>query len=480
MSLSASLNTALAGLGLSSRRAEVIASNVANADTPGYARRRLLAGGVGLGPIGGASVGRDVSPQLQALRRDAQSGAANASVGQSFTARVDQLLGDPGDPGSLQDMLNRFDAALTAASTDPASDTRLAGLSQASQGIVDKVNSVAQGILSQRQQADTEIGRTVENLNTDLQSIEKLNTDIQRVKAHGQNPSTLMDQRQVLVDRVSSQIPVRQLTRDNDRVALVSTGGIMLLDGPAAELTFTPRAPITAEMVVGTHLSGLQINGKPVNVTGAHGQVSGGRLSALFSVRDESAPTAMARLDAFALELATRFQDPAVDPSLPAGDAGLFTDRGAAADASNVTGLSLRMSLNPDARPESAATHWKFRDGFGATIAGPTTSGAQLQRFSDAISSVQTSADTTVSSAPSDLTGFAASLRSLASSDRITAEDTYTRKQASADTLAAMRDGGKVDIDAEMRRLIEVEQAYAANARLIQAVDQMMNRLSEL
>lgn len=38
-----------------------------------------------------------------------------------------------------------------------------------------------------------------------------------------------------------------------------------------------------------------------------------------------------------------------------------------------------------------------------------------------------------------------------------------------------MADG--VDTDTEMQRLLQYEQAYAANARVIQAIDEMMNTI---
>jgi len=39
---------------------------------------------------------------------------------------------------------------------------------------------------------------------------------------------------------------------------------------------------------------------------------------------------------------------------------------------------------------------------------------------------------------------------------------------------------GGVDSDYEMQMLLRVEQAYAANARVIQAVETMMQRLMEI
>jgi flagellar hook-associated protein 1 FlgK len=44
----------------------------------------------------------------------------------------------------------------------------------------------------------------------------------------------------------------------------------------------------------------------------------------------------------------------------------------------------------------------------------------------------------------------------------------------------ATQDISGVDVDAQMQDLLLIEQAYAANARIIEVASQMINRLMEL
>ncbi|WP_371156746.1 flagellar basal body protein [Jannaschia sp. 2305UL9-9] len=481
MSLSASLNNALTGLGLSSRRAEIIASNVANADTPGYARRQLVTSGTTTGvPAGRTSVVRDVDPTLQGMRRDAQAKTAEASVGQAFHTRFEAAIGDPDQSGSLQELLARLDASFTAAAADPTSATRLAVVSQSAQDLADKLNSLGDLVTTDRQATEGAVGDTVDRLNDDLSSVASLNGDIARMRATGVDPSNLLDQRQSIVDRIATDIPLRQLPRDNGGIALVSQGGVVLLDGGAAEIGYQPRTLIQPHQTYPDDLSGLTVNGRNVGAGAVGDGLAGGGLGGLFTLRDEGATTAMARLDAVAVELGARFQDPSVDPSLAGATAGLFTDAGARVDDGDFVGLSSRIAVNARVTPDQPSGHWHLRDGLGAVTPGSTSNQEQLFRFSEALGTVAVPVSSSLGDGSHDIAGLGARLRSAVSLDRVTADEVLDRSRAQETTLVDLRDGGAVDIDEEMRSLLEVEQAYAANARLIQAVGQMMDRLTEI
>ncbi|WP_299647317.1 flagellar basal body rod C-terminal domain-containing protein [uncultured Jannaschia sp.] len=478
MSITSSLNFATAGLGASSQRAENVARNVANADRPGYARRTSAVVGAGVGaPGAGLQVMREVDPRLVQLRREAQSQEAGASVAQSFHARLDAEIGDPDTAGSLQDRLARLDAAFVAAAANPSNAAGLANVSRAAAGVAEKLNALDAVVQSSRQQAETDIGRTVEQLNADLEGVHRLNVDIARLGAGGHDMADLVDQRSLLVDRISQQIPVRELTRDQGTVALVSEGGILLLDTSPVKLEFETRSPITAEMEAPAELSEIMLNGKPLR-----GEFyGGGRLGELFTVRDETAPLATERLDSLAGELIGRFGDGTVDPTLAAGQPGLFTDRGAALDPMAAPGLAGRIEVNALVAPDRPDQHWRLRDGLGATaVPGSGAETELLLAYGSALADHARPLGAGLPDIAADVVGHASALRSLVSADRLHADDRRDTAATLAATRAEQRDGGAVDIDAEMRRLIEIEQAYAANARVIQAAGTMIDRLMEI
>ena len=118
MSVTSALAGALSGLSATSRQAEILSSNVANATTPGYARRQVSLGSTVLAGHGQGvqvlGVTRDVDRQLLGERRIAQAGGGDRDARAAFLARVEQALGTPDSAGSLAARLAGFDqAALT-------------------------------------------------------------------------------------------------------------------------------------------------------------------------------------------------------------------------------------------------------------------------------------------------------------------------------------------------------------------------------
>ncbi|PWJ22332.1 flagellar hook-associated protein FlgK [Jannaschia seohaensis] len=473
MSLTASLNMAIAGLTLQSKRAAVLSSNVASADVPGYARRELSSDGT----VRSVGVVRGIDLGLQQMRRDASSDTAKASVAQGFAANLDELIGDPDQTGSLQSLLAKLDAAMTVAASDPTAPTTLIAAADAAANLVDGITGLAESVTQARQKAEDDIASTVAQLNSDLSQVAHLNVDIRRMEALGQDPSDLEDRRAVLVDHIAETVPVRQMQRDNGAIALISKGGVILVDSSAAEVDFTARPAIEPGFTYPADLSGLSVKGLDLG-TGQPGDgLAGGTLGALFTLRDEAAPQAMARLDAFAQDLATRFQEATTDPSLAAGEPGLFTDAGATVGAAPVPGLAGRLSLNDLIATDGPE---RLRQGLGSNPGEPVTSNAQLLRFSDAMAARRVPASAVLGDAPTDLSGLGGRLRSAIALERLRADDAVESTRVATDRLVALRDGAAVDIDTEMQRLLQVEQAYAANARLIQAVGQMMDRITEI
>ena len=481
MSMSSTLSNALSGLTASSRSAEIVSSNIANALTDGYGRRELdlssrVLGGEGSGVhIDGTS--RIVDQVVIADRRlaDASLGASSTHAG--FLQRIEDVVGEPGTAGSLSDRLAGLDAAFIEAAVRPDSEPRLQNVLRSAQGVTDHINTISREIQTQRTQADQTIARQVDQLNTALKRIEDLNKAILTQNSSGRDASALMDQRQQLVDQISAIVPMRAIPRDRGQIALITTGGAILLDGRAAEIGFTSVGLITEDMTLGAgSLSGLTLNGNPVS-TSDNGIMAGGSLTALFEVRDELAITAQADLDAVARDLVMRFQDPAVDPTLGVGDAGLFTDAGAYFDTVNEAGLSSRLSINALVDPTAGGDVWRLRDGIGAAAQGDVGNGIVLQNLSSALTTTRVPASGSFPNTARSASGLAADFLSAISSERQSVEAEVAFSSVKVDTLKTQELQSGVDTDYEMQQLLLVEQSFAANARVMQTVDELIQTL---
>jgi flagellar hook-associated protein 1 FlgK len=78
------------------------------------------------------------------------------------------------------------------------------------------------------------------------------------------------------------------------------------------------------------------------------------------------------------------------------------------------------------------------------------------------------------------LSTLAADMLSGVASARLTAEGEASYASARMDTLRQMELEGGVDTDQEMQSLLLIEQAYAANAKVVSAVGDMIQRLLEM
>lgn len=480
MSLSAAISNALSGLSAAARGADVVASNLANAMTETYGRRELALASRSTagGGVAVAGVLRAVEAGLVADRREAQAAAGAAGVAAEFLARIERRLGAAGEEGAVAARAAAFEAALIEAASRPDSGTRLAGVLDRAQGLAGAIRATADEIAAARSGADRAIARDVALLNGTLRQIAGLNAAIRSAQGAGRDTSGLLDQRQALIDRLAEVVPLREMAREGGAVALYTAGGAMLLDGSAAQFGFTPANLVTPEMTVASGgLSGLTLDGRPLATGGAASQIAGGRLAAAFALRDSLAPEVQGRLDALARDLLERFAAPAADPTLAPGAAGLFTDAGAAFDPADEVGLSGRLAVNALADPGRGGALWRLRDGLGAAAPGDEGAAAGLLRLAAALGEARLPASGGFAGGARSFPGLAAEVLSLTSSARLSAEAEAGFAGARFQTLRSMELAGGVDSDRELQRLIELEKAWAANARVLQTVDDMMRAL---
>ena len=481
MSISNSLSNALSGMTAASRMAEVVSSNLANSLTDGYGRRTLnlssaVIGGRGAGvEIGGIT--RHVDRGILSDRRlaDASLGGFGSLV--QTMGQIEDIVGRAGETGSISAKIVAVESALIDAASDPSSIIRLSTLGTRLDNLAQGLNDASSQIQTLRVEADTSIADQVDRLNAALRQVEQLNGDITYSKNTGGDPSSLYDQRQQVIDQIAEIVPVRELQRDGGQVALMTPTGETLIDGAPKQFGFVPNTVVTADMTLASGgLSSITFDGAPIGADGI-GKLSGGSLGAAFQARDGDLIAAQDNLDSIAADLMVRFQDPAVDPTLSAGQPGLLTDNGNAFDIANVTGLAGRLSLNAAVNPEQGGAITNLRDGVNATSPGPSGNASLLQSLSAALSAPRAGVgDPTQASAA----GRAASFEAVIGTQRLDYESELSFANARWTSLKEAETAGGVDSDYEMQMLLRVEQAYAANARVVQAVETMMQRLMEI
>ena len=481
MSIAKALSNAVSGLAATSRGTETVAANFANVMTPGYARREMSLSAQALGGQSGGvridGVNRIVNTALLAEARLSDAARTGSADIAAFFNTIEQAVGLAGENSAISTALTQFETALIAAASRPDEELRLVKVAETAETLTDRLNHASRSIQDARTSADISIGNQVTALQAGLEKIAKLNRQIAGLSSSGQDISALHDERQSVIDDIAEIVPLRVVPRDAGRVSVFTAEGAVLLDGlTPAKLSFAPAGQFTAEMQLGSAgVGGLIFNGD--ELAGSQLRLfQGGSLAAAFAIRDEHATKAQAELDSLAFDLYARLADPVVDPSLAPGEPGLFTDAGITAAPPPSTGLAARLTVNVVLTPDSGEL-WRLRAGINAAGPGPVGNAALLDRMSQALNAVHEMQPGAQLSGRHDASGFFAKFESQIASRRVASEAEATLHQTRASNLMERLMADGVDTDTEMQRLLQYEQAYAANARVIQAIDEMMNTI---
>ncbi|MEM6413879.1 MAG: flagellar hook-associated protein FlgK [Pseudomonadota bacterium] len=486
MSISQALGAAVSGLNVASRRAAVVSNNVSNALTPGYARREVssaekVVAGVGIG-VEVASIDRAGNAALTAARRAAEADSTRDTIVADVQSQLSILLGGPEDQFSFFGTIDSFEQSLSDLREAPESATQQQNSVVAAQQIVRVFNQTGAENDRIRQQADNQITRIVSQLNETIDQINTLNDEISAAGFANRDTSALEDQRQRLIDDVSKAIPVKEVPLGDGKLGLITNEGVFVLSNKPELLEFTPSIVVgPLDTLANGGVSGLSINGVDITPgSDAALAVQGGELAAQFIVRDEITVEFGAQLDALAADLIERFSDPLNDPTLTGGAPGLFTDNGAALASPFDAGLSRRIAVNDAVVAENGGDAWRLRDGIGAAAQGVTGNSAIVSSMLDGLREPRTinAAGFAAQASSVDAAAEFTSLRAGASLNADTRASTSSARSAGLieDELATTA----VDTDAELQKLLVIEQSYAANARVISVVDSLLQRLLEI
>ena len=480
MSLSNAINAARTGLQVTGLRADMVATNVSNATTPGYVRRSVLVSEMITSntPAGVRSdgVARSANDALTAQRMSSGSDVAQASVIASSWATLSARLGDTVDGSGLFAMVSDFESALATAAATPESQANLNGVLDAAKALASEFRSLSQFVAAERVDADQEIASGVNTVNDALKQIQALNTKLAATDRTSARAAALMDERQRYVDTISEFLPIDTIDRQGGSIDIVTKEGVFLLAGSVREIEFSPASTIgPADSIASTALSGLSVGGLDITPgQPSYGAISSGLFGALFTLRDTDLPAFNDQLDTVASDLLARLDG--ADAAGAGANTSLFIDT----NPGSTAGIAGRLAINPLIDPLQGGQLSRLRDGLDATTTGDAGNGRLFNAMLDAMSANRTLSAGGFEgsySASNLVAGFASRTGQM----RVSSEAVQASTSAQHSIMVeAERKQTGVDVDQQMQQLLEIEQAYAANARVIEVANQMLLRLMEL
>lgn len=457
-----SLATAYSGLAAARAGIDVTGQNIANAGTAGYTRQRVTQNSIpatqtgfmrGTAALAGQGVSVDGIARLASLTLDvgvrvAAGSSAYADARATALSALETGLHEPGKDG-LSAKLDAFWSSWSELASHPDDPGAASAVLGAAGTVAAALASGSKAVDAQWSSVRGTVAGQVTQLNDAAKQVADLNGRIRTALASGGTANELLDQRDQLTEQIATLaggttrtnadgtvdvlLGGNPLVQGTDARAVALGGGERLADGAAVTLTWTSGSAGAVS------LSGGSIGGALAVLAPANGNGTGGALA-----------QAAASYDAVATQLATTVNAVHATGTTPAGTTGTaFFALAAGVPAAQ--GLSVIPT-----------------DGSG--LATRNAAGQLDDSFADALSRLGTgpgAADTTWATF---VAGVGTASRSAATESTLTGlalTNARTQQQSSAG----------VDLDEENVNLLSYQHAYQGAARVLTAVDEMLDTI---
>lgn len=303
MGLSIGLDTAVKALRAHQLAVDVASHNIANAQSPGYSRQRVLLRPVGLdgsdhfsrdnllGRPGFGVDAKDVN-RIRDLFLDFQARQSMSSQAQyqalsTPIENAEVVFNDPSDDG-LSALLGKFWAAWHDVTNEPESSPARVALVHATTTFTTRVQAAHDELTQQRADLNQTVAGIAEQINAKASELASLNLQIQQVELNGDMANDLRDRRDLLLDDLSKLGNI-SYAEDDSGSQTVYLGTHELVVGTSARTINTIQDPANPGMVK------LQFAIDNDDVA-----VSSGQLKGVLDARDVALPDLITKLNTLA------------------------------------------------------------------------------------------------------------------------------------------------------------------------------------
>lgn len=452
-SLNATLAIAVSALSAEQGAMSATANNVANASTPGYSREVPILQESRPVVIGSLTFGNGVDlQQLQSIRdpilqiRIAQETQDQGQLGSLLSSMQQvQVLFNDTSGSDIGTQISAFFSQLNQLSADPTNLSLRQGALTAAGNLANSFNTAASNLQQQCSNVDLNVSQVVQQINNLTGQIAKLNGQIAGLQNTGADASSFLDQRDELVNQLSGLIDVAQIHSDNGLTLTTSNGTALVAGEQSFSLTATPDS-----------LGVQHIFAQGTDITA---NIASGQLGGLLQVRDNKIPMLLSGLDTLASGLSS---------AINAANQGGF-------DLNGNPGGNL-FSI-PPASGTGAAESMSVVMNDPALIAASSDGSAGSNGNMQALTGVD-SQPVAGGQTPTD---YYSNIVFSVGSDVANATADQQASQLILQQLQDQRGSiSGVSLDEEASHLVLYQQAYDAAARIITAINEMMEEVVHL
>jgi flagellar hook-associated protein 1 FlgK len=438
MSIASGLSIANSGLAAIEAQLAVVSQNVANANTAGYSAESVSltatsAQGLGTGVKANPAI-QQVSTSIQA---QLNASVADQSFQQTTSAAltgIDQVMGTPGQGNDLSSLLGNLQSGFTTLLSDPGNTVQQAAVVGTAQDLSNQINTIAGALGSAVTTARGNVVAGVKSLNASLAQVGTLNDQIISLAQQGKSTADLQNQRDALVQTIAGLTGAKSIAQPTGAIALYTPSGLQLPTSGTPKLTVSG----TGAVMLGTQ-----------NVTSS---ITTGSIGANLQLASSTLPNLESGLDNLASTVANSFA---------AAGLTLFTTPSGTTPTS-ATGFAGQITVNPNVTTNPAL----IRDGTPATA--NTSGDAGFTGLIGTILSTTLNGGTgTLATMTTGFTAQEASVSSAAQTASTAANSLTTALTTQASTTSG------VSVDQQMGLLVTLQNAYAANAKVVSIAQQM-------
>ena len=307
MSISAIINNSLTGLFTNQAALRVTSNNIANINTPGYARQIVkqesIVNGSSMGGVKISDIIRVVDKFLVKAVYEANADFSRYEVENEFHSRIQSLLGRPDENNSLSGRVDEVFSSLSELALNPLSiilkESALSSINQ----FGDEIGGLSDQIQNLRLDASNQIAQQVDRINALTLRIKNLNPLIIKETLTGGEPGALIEKRAQALAELSSIVDLNVTDTGNNSVNVATSSGVSLVGATHNILKYSPPGLVTSS----TPFSQITVHKvdsttgdiRPSNVT-LDGALTGGTLKGLLTLRDKDLPEIALQLGSMA------------------------------------------------------------------------------------------------------------------------------------------------------------------------------------
>lgn len=463
MGITSILNIARNALFAQQSALQVLSNNIANVNTPGYARQEAVLNEADSVMTDGGLLGNGVKVEQIISNYDKyleySMARQNTSMEEQMTyekffTRIESVL-DEGN-SQLTSNITAFFNAWQTLSADPLSSVARADVAMNGANVAQGIRNIYTQLRGLQAEADDNVPHEVAEVNNILTSIAEFNKKTYASTVNGAEGSSFKTQSLAALQELSGKMNIQYFEDVNGGLTVMTGDGKLLVEkGMVYELS--------ADKDPADNFYHVYWQGNSLNSVDISGSITGGSLKSLMDLRDNQTGGFIDDINDLAQSLMTEVNAVHSTGYGSGGTTGVNFFENMTGDYAANLDLSDEIKTDTSYIAASSSASNRSNNDIALTLAGLGTG------------------DVTIGGKTTTYVSYSASIASTIGNLSQNAQNLSEYHQKLMEMVKNQRESASgVSIDEEMSNLIKFQYAYQAAARLINSADTLMQALLEI